>query len=78
MLLFLNICIFQIELANVIYAGAESHWPLTVIDLDRHIVCATSPYPKHRYMKLHKQKNDIIQILKGTGLGCKDDVAPKM
>uniref|UniRef100_A0A1I8EFU1 Uncharacterized protein n=1 Tax=Wuchereria bancrofti TaxID=6293 RepID=A0A1I8EFU1_WUCBA len=37
----------RIELITVMYAGAESHWPLTVIDLDRQIVCTSSPHPKH-------------------------------
>lgn len=59
-------------------AGAESHWPLTVIDLDRRIVCTSSPHPKHRIVKLLKQKNDITQILKGTGVDFNDSMIPKM
>lgn len=59
-------------------AGVESHWPLAVIDLDRRIVCTSSPHPKHRTLKLLKQKNDIMQILKGTGVDFKNSVMPKV
>lgn len=73
-----NSILIQIELITIMYAGTESHWPLTVIDLDRRIVCTSSPYPKHRTLKLLKQRNDITQILKGTGVDFKDSIIPKM
>ncbi|KAK6104094.1 C9orf72-like family protein [Brugia pahangi] len=68
----------RIELITVMYAGTESHWPLTVIDLDRQIVCTSSPHPKHRALKLLKQKNDIMQILKRTDVDFKDPIIPKI
>ncbi|VDO44648.1 unnamed protein product [Onchocerca flexuosa] len=68
----------RIELITVMYAGAESHWPLTVIDLDRRIVCTSLPHPKHRTLKLLRQKSDITQILKGTGFDFKDSIMPKI
>uniref|UniRef100_A0A0R3Q450 UDENN FLCN/SMCR8-type domain-containing protein n=1 Tax=Brugia timori TaxID=42155 RepID=A0A0R3Q450_9BILA len=68
----------RIELITIMYAGTESHWPLTVIDLDRQIVCTSSPHPKHRALKLLKQKNDIMQILKRTGVDFKDPIIPKI
>uniref|UniRef100_A0A8R1TJN3 Uncharacterized protein n=1 Tax=Onchocerca volvulus TaxID=6282 RepID=A0A8R1TJN3_ONCVO len=68
----------RIELITVMYAGTESHWPLTVIDLDRRIVCTSLPHPKHRTLKLFKQKSDITQILKGTGCDFKDSIMPKI
>ncbi|VBB32381.1 unnamed protein product, partial [Acanthocheilonema viteae] len=68
----------RIELITIMCAGAESHWPLTVIDLDRRIVCISSPHPKHRTLKLLKQKSDIMQILKGTGVDLKNSIMPKI
>ncbi|CAG9531278.1 unnamed protein product [Cercopithifilaria johnstoni] len=68
----------RIELITIMCAGAESHWPISVIDLDRRIVYTSSPHPKHRILKLLKQKSDITQILKGTGVDFKDSLIPKI
>ncbi|VDN30510.1 unnamed protein product [Gongylonema pulchrum] len=68
----------RIELANVMYAGAESHWPLALIDIDRRLVCTTSSYSKHRFLKLHKQKHDIALILQGIRVSPRDSGTPKI
>uniref|UniRef100_A0A0R3RFR2 UDENN FLCN/SMCR8-type domain-containing protein n=1 Tax=Elaeophora elaphi TaxID=1147741 RepID=A0A0R3RFR2_9BILA len=68
----------RIELVTIMCAGVESHWPLTVIDLDRQIVCTSSPHPKHRILKLLKQKSDVTQILKETSVDYKDATTPKI
>uniref|UniRef100_A0A915PIP6 Folliculin n=1 Tax=Setaria digitata TaxID=48799 RepID=A0A915PIP6_9BILA len=70
--------VVKIELISVMGAGAESHWPLTIIDLDRRTVCTSSPHPKHHTLKLRKQKNDITQILKGSAFDLRDSIMPKI
>ncbi|VDM98119.1 unnamed protein product [Thelazia callipaeda] len=60
--------ITRAELNNVMHCGVDSHWPISIVDLDRQIVCNSAPYSKHRILKLLKQKNDVLQILKEAGI----------
>uniref|UniRef100_A0A0N5AQ27 UDENN FLCN/SMCR8-type domain-containing protein n=1 Tax=Syphacia muris TaxID=451379 RepID=A0A0N5AQ27_9BILA len=60
--------IHRSELPIVITAGVESHWPMSVIDVDKQLVCVSSNYLKHRKLKRLRQRNDVAGILLSAGI----------
>lgn len=56
----------------MITAGTESHWPVSIIDLDRCVARVSAAYAKHRDLKLEKQREDVKEILNSAGVDHND------
>ncbi|MFH4975965.1 hypothetical protein AB6A40_002674 [Gnathostoma spinigerum] len=56
------------ELSSVIANGVECHWPVSIIDIDRRLVCVSLSYPKHRLLKLTRQKEEVKTIIEASGV----------
>uniref|UniRef100_A0A9J2Q0E9 UDENN FLCN/SMCR8-type domain-containing protein n=1 Tax=Ascaris lumbricoides TaxID=6252 RepID=A0A9J2Q0E9_ASCLU len=51
------------ELTEMMSLGVESEWPISVIDLDKRIVCVSSRFPKHCRLKAQRQREEAAAIL---------------
>uniref|UniRef100_A0A914ZKR2 Uncharacterized protein n=1 Tax=Parascaris univalens TaxID=6257 RepID=A0A914ZKR2_PARUN len=66
------------ELTEMMSLGIESEWPISVIDLDKRIVCVSSRFPKHCRLKVQRQREEAAAILRQDIDASKQFISPSM